>query len=455
EMHDRIALRSKVTFAIRELMNGEGFYEIETPILTKNTPEGSREYLVPSRIYPRSFYALPQSPQLYKQLLMAGGMEKYFQIARCFRDEDSRLDRQPEFTQLDIEMSFINESLIQSLMERILAHVWKKVLNIDLTLPFPRMTHDEAFSNYGSDKPDLRYELKIQNISSAFANTELKFLKEVLIKGGNIGALVVENKEFTRSELDAWVEKAQQLGAKGLLWMRIKDESTVESPVSKFLPADFIKQLKTIIPSLKPGCTLFVIAGPYKEAWTLLGRLRSEFGHALSLIPDQPQFHFSWITDFPMFEYDEQSKTWNAVHHPFTSPQQGWENLELSQIKARAYDVVLNGIELGGGSIRIFDAAVQSKVFDLIGLTKEQAQRKFGFLLEAQELGFPPHGGIAIGIDRLLMLMTKTASIREVIAFPKTQRAYDPMMDSPTEVEESQLKDYGLRFIAPEKKSDK
>ncbi|HSW73541.1 MAG TPA: aspartate--tRNA ligase [Candidatus Limnocylindria bacterium] len=447
-MHERIALRSKVTFAIRECMIKQGFYEIETPILTKNTPEGSREFIVPSRIYPQHFYALPQSPQLYKQLLMAGGMERYFQIARCFRDEDSRLDRQPEFTQFDVEMSFIKEGDIQTTLERVMAHVWKQVLNIDLPLPFPRLTYDYVFSNYGSDKPDLRYELKINDLTQVFAGTELKFLRAVIDAGGKVGALHVEKVEFARSEFDHWVERAQQLGAKGLLWIRYKDDGSIDSPVGKFLAADFAQQVQKLIPSFMPGSTLFLIAGQYKEAWTLLGRLRGELGHALNLVPDYKQFNFAWVTDFPLFEWDEQTKRWDAVNHPFTAPQEGWENLALGQMKARAYDIILNGFEIGGGSLRICDSATQSKVFDILGLTKEQANKKFGFLLEAQEYGFPPHGGLAIGIDRLVMLMCGASSIREVFAFPKTQRGFDPLMDSPTEVEEAQLKDYGLKFGA-------
>lgn len=449
EMREKFAMRHAVIFAMRELLNKEEFYEIETPILTKNTPEGAREFLVPSRTHERCFYAMPQSPQLYKQLLMASGMEKYFQVARCFRDEDLRADRQPEFTQLDLEMSFIKEADIQSVAERLLAHVWKKTFNVDLKLPFPRMTYDIAFANYGSDKPDLRFDLKINDITSVLYSTELKFLRAVLDGGGKIGALHVADHDFTRSELDGWVPKAQSFGAKGLLWMRFKDENTIESPISKFLPQDFFARIQAIIPDLKPGSVLFAVAGPHKEAWTLLGRLRLEMAHALQRIPLN-EYNFSWITDFPLFEYNDEAKRWDAVHHPFTAPQAGWENLEPGQMKARAYDVILNGVELGGGSIRIHDAAMQDKVFELLGLSKDQMQNKFGFLLEAQQLGFPPHGGIALGLDRLIMLMTGSNSIREVIAFPKTASGYDPLMNGPSEVEEKQLADYGLKF-APKK----
>lgn len=445
EMHERFALRHKVIFAMREFFNGEGFYEFETPILTKNTPEGAREFIVPSRIYPGSFYALPQSPQLYKQLLMASGMEKYFQIARCFRDEDSRTDRQPEFTQLDIEMSFITEADIQGLIERLLKYMWKKVYNIDLPTPFPRMAFDEAFALYGSDKPDLRFGLKISDVTKLFEKTELKFLRSIVDNGGKIGALHVENREFSRSELDGWVDKATELGAKGLLWIRFNEEGKAESPVAKFLPDNFLSKVQEVVPTVVPGSAMFLVAGSYKETWDILGRLRLALAKEYRMIPENV-FHFSWVTDFPMFEYDEKSKQWTFVHHPFTSPQEGWENMEQGSIKARAYDVVLNGIELGGGSIRIHDAQAQHKVFSMLGISDQEAQERFGFLLEAQELGFPPHGGLAIGIDRLLMLMTRTSSIREVIAFPKTQRFYDPMMESPSKVTDAQLKDYGLKL---------
>lgn len=449
EMHAKFVLRNNVIFALREFMHHEGFYDIETPILTKNTPEGAREFLVPSRTHKHSFYALPQSPQLYKQLLMAGGMERYYQVARCFRDEDLRADRQPEFTQLDIEMSFITEADIQDVIERLIAHVWKKTLNIDVKVPFNRMTYDTAFSQYGSDKPDLRFALPIVDMTQAFMSTQLSFLRAILDKQGKVGALCVQ-KAFTRSELDAWVNKAQKLEAKGLLWIRMKEDGTLDSPVAKFLAPDFLQTIKQYIPEFGPQSTLFIVAGKYTQAWTVLGRLRLELGKELNMI-NWSEFNFSWVIDFPLFEQDETTKAWNAVHHPFTSPQEGWQHLEPSQMKARAYDIILNGIELGGGSIRIHDAQIQDKVFDLLGLSKEQVQNKFGFLLEAQEFGFPPHGGIALGLDRLIMLMCNATSIREVIAFPKTQSGFDPLMSAPTKVQESDLQEYGLSFM-PEKK---
>ena len=451
EMQSNFALRHKVIFAMREFLNKEQFYEIETPILTKNTPEGAREFLVPSRIHPGSFYALPQSPQLYKQILMCGGMEKYFQVARCFRDEDLRADRQPEFTQLDIEMSFIAEQDVQNLIERLLAFVFDKVLGKRLEIPFKRLTYDEAFGSYGSDKPDLRYDLKIHDLSSLFADTELKFLRDALARGEKIGGIHVSGHEFTHSELNRWVDKAQKLGAKGLLWIDLESPDNISSPVAKFLPADFFARAVQACDAIVNGSVLFIVAGQYEAAWEILGKLRQELAKELDIIPAD-ELNFSWVTDFPLLEYDAKDKRWNAKHHPFTSPNQGWEQQELGAIKARAYDVVLNGIELGGGSIRIHDRHVQEKVFNLLGLSKEEVELKFGFLLEAQELGFPPHGGIALGLDRFIMLLTNSLSIREVIAFPKTARGYDPMMESPTLVEEKHLKEYGLKLALTNKK---
>lgn len=452
ERQKRFALRNDIMFVMREFFYQNGFYEVETPILTKNTPEGAREFIVPSRINKGAFYALPQSPQLYKQLLMASGFERYVQIARCFRDEDLRADRQPEFTQLDLEMSFVNELDIQNVVECLLQRIWLKIFNKQLEIPFPRLTYDEAFSNYGSDKPDLRYDLKIQHVSALFADTDLKFVRSILDNNGHVGALCVDTHEFSRSELDNWTDKCKQLGAQGLLWVRFKEDNGFESPIAKFLPADFFERCQRLMPTITRASTLFMIAGAYKETWTLLGRLRCEIAQAFDLIP-KDEFNFSWVTDFPLLEYNEETKQFDATHHPFTSPQEGWENLKPEDIKARAYDVVLNGIELGGGSIRIHDAQMQDKVFDLIGLSKEDARKKFGFLLEAQELGFPPHGGLAIGLDRLVMLMSGTSSIREVIAFPKTQRGFDPLMETPTMLDEKQLREYGLALLPQGKKS--
>lgn len=452
EMFKKFQLRHDIIFAMRQYFSDQGFVEIETPILTKNTMEGAREFIVPSRVHEHNFYSLPQSPQMYKQLLMAAGFDKYMQIARCFRDEDLRADRQPEFTQLDLEMSFINEEDIISVIDGFFAFLLKKVMNIDVQIPFKRITYDYAFSNFGSDKPDLRFDLKIQDFSSLFANTELKFLKSVLAQGGKVGGLHVSGKAYSRSELLGWVDAAMKFGAKGLLWIRFNEECKHESPVANFLPENFFELVKsTICPTLKAGDTIFLIAGEYEDAWTLLGRLRLEVAHDLQIIPHH-ELNFSWVIDFPMFEYNKDDQRWYSKHHPFTSPQAGWERLEQKDIKARAYDLVLNGIELGGGSIRIHDSVVQKKIFNMIGMSDEAAQSYFDFLLEAQEMGYPPEGGIAFGVDRLAMLLTNSKSIRDVIAFPKTQRASDPMMKSPSEVEEKKLELYGLKFLPKKQK---
>jgi len=444
-MQANIAMRHSVIFGIRKFLHEKKFYEIETPILTKNTPEGAREFLVPSRLQKGSFYVLPQSPQLYKQLLMASGMERYFQIARCFRDEDLRADRQPEFTQLDIEMSFCNELIIQDMIEELLVTLFQETLGIEIKKPFFRLSYDQAFAQYGSDKPDLRFEIPIIEITDLFKNTDLQFLKIVLQSQGKIGALHLKNPLLNHSELNRWVTKAQELGAKGLLWITVNSDGVIESPVHKFLPQDFIAQVQRFIPDFSIGSSLFIIAGQYQDAWSLLGQLRLALAKQLGLIPSN-LFNFSWITDFPLLEYDEKEKRWNSVHHPFTAPHDGYENQELGSIKARAYDVILNGVELGGGSIRIFNRIQQEKIFSMLGLDQKKMEEKFGFLLQAQEYGFPPHGGIALGIDRLIMMMTNSSSIREVIAFPKTQRGIDLMMNAPTQVDAAVLHEYGIQL---------
>lgn len=446
QMQDNFLLRHKLVYAMRQFLNDHDFYEIETPILTKPTPGGAREFLVPVRVKPGSVYALPQSPQLYKQLLMAAGFEKYFQIARCFRDEDSRADRQLEFTQLDIELAFTNEQQVQNLIEQLLVHIIPAATGKAITAPFSRMTYAQAFSKYGSDKPDLRFAMEIHNMTDLFVDTQVSFLKAVVDRGGKIGALHVQNKQFTRSELDSWVDWALKSGAKGLLWIRSKEDGSLESPIAKFLPEDFTAKIKSVYPTFANGDTLFLIAGEYHDAWTQLGRLRAALAHALGIIP-QDQLHFSWVTDFPLLEYDKDSKRWNSAHHPFTSPQEGWQQQNPGDMKARSYDIILNGFELGGGSIRIYDRETQQKIFDLLGLSPAETDAKFGFLLEALELGFPPLGGIALGIDRLVMILTKSSSIRDVIAFPKTARGHDPLMDGPSEMPSEAFKEYGWKRL--------
>lgn len=448
EMHQRLAMRHQVAFTLRQTLHDLGFYEIETPILTKNTGEGAREFLVPSRLHPGSFYALPQSPQLYKQILMAGGMERYFQIARCFRDEDLRADRQPEFTQLDLEMAFVEEDDVIGVAEKFLAAVFKNVLNKNLELPLQRLRYDHVFSHFGSDKPDLRFEMPIHDITSLFIHTEISFLKAILEKQGKIGALHVAQHNFTRSDLDGWVNRALKNGAKGLIWIRFNTEGKAESPIAKFLPDNFLEQIQSCLPHVKPGDTLFMIAASYKEAWTQLGRLRVQLGDALNLI-DKNKISLFWVVNFPLFEYDEQTKRWMSVTHPFTAPLDGWETQDLSHMKSRSYDIIFNGIELGGGSIRIHTPELQEKVFALLGMDKEFMKADFGFLLEAQELGFPPHGGMAIGLDRFIMLLLGCESIRDVIAFPKTNRGIDPLMQAPASVKPEKLKDYWLKVVEP------
>lgn len=443
-MQERLRLRHKILFAFREFLDSEGFYELETPILTRNTMEGAREFLVPSRVQQGSFFALPQSPQLYKQLLMAGGMERYFQVARCFRDEDSRADRQPEFTQLDLEMSFVTEADVQDITERLLQYALRKACGIELSLPLPRMTYHEAFSKYGSDKPDLRFGLPIHDITSALQDTELKFLRTALDAHGKIGALLVHEHEFTRSGLEQLVTQAVELGAKGLLWIRFNEDGTPDAPAAKFLPADLLKRLQIIDPAITKKSTVLAMAGGYEHTWQLLGRLRQHLGIQLKLY-DPALLNWCWIVDFPMFEYDEEAKRYVAKHHPFTNLQTGWEHKPVGEITARAYDLVVNGYELGGGSIRIHTPELQEKVFAMLGIDQETARAMFGFLLEAQEHGFPPHGGLALGVDRLVMILAGAHSIREVIAFPKTARGYDPMMHAPSPVDDKKLKDYGLQ----------
>ncbi|MFA6262809.1 MAG: aspartate--tRNA ligase [Candidatus Babeliales bacterium] len=444
-MQHMLKMRHDIMLTARQYFDQQRFCEIETPTLTKCTPGGARNFVVPCRLQPGTFYALTESPQLYKQLLMAGGVEKYFQIVRCFRDEALRANRQPEFTQLDIEMSFIDETDIQKVCEGLVQILWKKFLNVELTLPLKRYTYDEVFARFGSDKPDMRFKLEVNDISALFKGTGLKFIASTLEQGGRVGCLQVSDKRFSRAELDRWTDYVtKELGAKGLVWIRWREDGSIDSPLAKHLPADFFEAASHALAGLRKTDTLFVVAGPYEEAWTTLGQLRLTLGKELGLI-DVQQHALFWVTDFPLFEFDKEKSCWQARHHQFTAPQDGWETLDIKDIKARAYDLVCNGEELGGGSIRIHSSEVQNKIFDLLGVDKQLATEKFGFLFEAQNLGYPPEGGLAFGFDRLVMMLCGTDAIRNVIAFPKTQNGSCLMMQAPSEVDEALLKDVHLK----------
>ncbi len=439
-------LRHKVAMSARNYLSDLGFLELETPILTKSTPEGARDYLVPSRVHPGQFYALPQSPQLFKQLLMVSGFDRYFQIARCFRDEDLRADRQPEFTQIDMEMSFISQEDIIQAMEGLVASMWQSGCNIKLTTPFPRITYEEAIAKYGLDAPDVRFGLPLVEIGDIFASTQFKVFQDVLAKGGMIKAINVEQKaDFSRSEIDEFTKFVSIYGAKGLAYIKVL-ENEWQSPIVKFFTETEKAALKERL-HMKVGDLVFFVADKPKVVNESLGRLRKHLAEKLGLIHPN-ELSFVWVVDFPMFEYDEKEKRFMALHHPFTSPKPEFAHLLASEplkVKANAYDLVLNGSEIGGGSIRIHDQEMQSKVFNLLGISEAEAKLKFGFLLEALQYGAPPHGGIAFGLDRIIMIMTGAGSIRDVIAFPKTQKATCLLTDAPNDVDSSQLLELSLR----------
>nr|WP_092067252.1 aspartate--tRNA ligase [Dendrosporobacter quercicolus]NSL46488.1 aspartate--tRNA ligase [Dendrosporobacter quercicolus DSM 1736]SDL52506.1 aspartyl-tRNA synthetase [Dendrosporobacter quercicolus] len=453
EMQRNLMLRHRVTKVMRDFFDRNGFIEIETPMLTKSSPEGARDYLVPSRVNPGKFFALPQSPQLFKQILMVAGMERYFQIVRCFRDEDLRADRQPEFTQLDIEMSFIDREEILGMMEALAAQMFKESIGADIALPFKRLSYDEAMDTYGSDKPDIRFGLELVDISSVVKGSDFKVFETVLQNGGQVKAINVKGyAAIPRRELDGLVDYVSTYGAKGLAWICHTDEG-IKSPIAKFFSDDILKAV-TAATKAETGDLLLIIADQPKVVAQALGQLRLEMGRRLKLI-DPDKLAFLWIVDFPMFEYDDAEQRWVAMHHPFTSPRDediAYLDSDPGRIKAKAYDMVLNGTEIGGGSIRIYNRQLQEKVFQAIGLSPEEAKAKFGYLLDAFEYGTPPHGGIAFGLDRLIMLMAKRSSIRDVIAFPKTQSATDIMTQAPSEVAAEQLKELHIRATGAGKK---
>ena len=449
-MQKNMRLRYRVTMAIRQVLDRLGFIDIETPMLTRSTPEGARDFLVPSRLQPGSFYALPQSPQLFKQLLMVAGFDRYYQIVKCFRDEDLRADRQPEFTQIDVETSFLTETEIQALMEEAIRSVFRSVLQIDLPNPFPRLTYAEAMRRYGSDKPDLRISLELTELTDLMKRVEFKVFRAAAdLAGGRVAALRVPQADFSRKEIDDFTKFVAIYGAKGLAYIKVNDRANLpdglQSPIVKFLPADVLAQILERT-GAQNGDLLFFCADKSKVVADALGALRVKVGHEKGYAASgwQPL----WVVDFPMFEWDEEERRWVAMHHPFTAPKDGHEDLLSSDpgsAVAKGYDMVLNGWEIGGGSVRIHRAEVQQKVFSALGISVDEARRKFGFLLDNLQFGAPPHGGIAFGLDRIVTLMAGTDSIRDVIAFPKTQRGQCLLTEAPSPVDEKQLRELGLR----------
>ena len=450
DIQSKLMLRSRVATKVRAVLAEEGFLEIETPILIKSTPEGARDYLVPSRVHQGKFYALPQSPQLFKQLLMCSGYDRYFQIAKCFRDEDLRADRQPEFTQIDMEMSFADVDDVIEVNERLLRKIFKDAIGLDIELPIPRITWQEAMDRFGSDKPDTRFGMELKNVSEIVRDCGFGVFTGALENGGSVRGINAEGQgHMPRKKIDALVELAKGFGAKGLAYLAINEDGGCKSSFAKFMTEEQIKKLVEAMEG-KPGDLLLFAADKNQVVWDVLGNLRLEIARSLGLL-DKNQFRFLWVTEFPLLEWSEEQNRFAAMHHPFTMPME--EDLdkldtEPGAVRAKAYDIVLNGTELGGGSVRIFQADVQEKMFEVLGFTKEQAQERFGFLLDAFQYGVPPHAGLAYGFDRLMMLMTGADSIREVIAFPKVKDASDLLTSAPDIVDDIQLEELGIEICA-------
>jgi aspartyl-tRNA synthetase len=446
DMQKILMIRHRAAKIVRDYLDENGFLEMETPMLTKSTPEGARDYLVPSRNYPGMFYALPQSPQIFKQLLMVSGYDRYFQIVKCFRDEDLRANRQPEFTQIDLEMSFVELNDVIAINEGLIQRVFKEILDVDVKLPIRRMPYAEAMSKYGSDKPDLRFGMEIKDITEAVRGTEFAVFKNAIENGGSVRAIVAENcADMGRKKLDKLGEFVKTYKAKGLAWIAYKEEE-IKSPISKFFDE---AGMKAIIDAAgaKAGDLILIVADADSVVLQSLGALRLELAKELGILENNKEFNFVWVTEFPLLEFDEEENRFVALHHPFTAPMdEDFEFLESDpkRVRAKAYDIVLNGEELGGGSIRIHDTKLQEKMFSLLGFTQESAWERFGFLLEAFKYGPPPHGGLAYGLDRMVMFLAGTDNIKDVIAFPKNQNAYCPMSEAPNLVEDKQLEELGI-----------
>lgn len=451
-MQKKLRMRHAITHSMREYLDAQGFIEIETPMLGRSTPEGARDYLVPSRVHPGSFYALPQSPQLYKQLLMVSGFERYYQFARCFRDEDLRADRQTDFTQVDLETSFLSDVEIQTMMEEMLVKLMKDVKGLDITAPFPRLTWEEAMNRYGSDKPDNRFDMELQDLNEVFAASTFKVFADCLANSGSIKGIVAPNlASMTRKEIDALTDFAKKHGAKGLVNLKYKD-GTLSGPIVKFLNEAEINGVVERL-NLQENDLVLIVSDKWRNTCEVLGALRNHLGERLGY-KNKSEFSFLWVTDFPMFEYSEDDNRWYAMHHPFTRPKDEdmcYIDSDPGKVHAIAYDIVLNGYELGGGSLRIYDGAMQDKMFEVLGFTPEKIQENFGWFVDALKYGTPPHGGLAFGLDRIAMILSESDSIRDVIAFPKNANAKCPMSDAPTPVDASQLEELSISILKSEK----